>query len=167
MKKNVLLLLMALLSLNFVACSDDDDKEEPITVSGQNFDIDKTFNVTSTDFSATVVVNIEAEKGIQNLLVSIHSPALDENALGVIGLKGEFDLANPGNLEQTLTTLGLIDANNPIKNAKSTKFDVSKFMPLLGGFGKKGPHKFNITIKDAAGNSLTKTLTISYPNLQD
>jgi len=166
MKKILFLLLIALLSTNFTACSDD-DKEEPILVSGQNFDIDKTFNVTNQDNTATVIVNIEASKGIQNLLVSIQSPALTEATLDVIGLKGEFDLANPGKLEQSLTQLGLIDPSSPIKNAKSTKFDVSEFMPLLGGFGLKGPHKFNITIKDTENNSLTKILTINFPNLKN
>ena len=46
MKKNLVFLLMAFLTLNFVACSDDDDND-PVTIEGRGFNIDQTFNVTN------------------------------------------------------------------------------------------------------------------------
>lgn len=168
MKKNLFFCLMFISALGlFSGCSDDDDKDkEPITVTGQNFDIDNTVNITDPS-KAVVVVNIEANSGIQNLIVSIKSPALDDNELGTIGLSGEFDLANPGDLIKTLETLELISPNAPIKEAKSTKFDVSKFMPMLAIFDMKGPHKFHLTIKDSEGNSSKKILSIYFPNLKN
>ena len=48
MKKNLVFLLMAFLTLNFVACSDDDDND-PVTIEGRGFNIDQTFNVTNKD----------------------------------------------------------------------------------------------------------------------
>ena len=41
MKKNLVFLLMAFLTLNFVACSDDDDND-PVTIEGRGFNIDQT-----------------------------------------------------------------------------------------------------------------------------
>ena len=68
MKKNLVFLLMAFLTLNFVACSDDDDND-PVTIEGRGFNIDQTFNVTNKDNTAEVIVNIATEKGIENLIV--------------------------------------------------------------------------------------------------
>ena len=53
MKKNLVFLLMAFLTLNFVACSDDDDND-PVTIEGRGFNIDQTFNVTNKDNTAEV-----------------------------------------------------------------------------------------------------------------
>ena len=70
MKKNLVFLLMAFLTLNFVACSDDDDND-PVTIEGRGFNIDQTFNVTNKDNTAEVIVNIATEKGIENLIAGI------------------------------------------------------------------------------------------------
>ena len=130
MKKNLVFLLMAFLTLNFVACSDDDDND-PVTIEGRGFNIDQTFNVTNKDNTAEVIVNIATEKGIENLIVKIESPK-----------------------------------DKKIKGSTETTFDVSQFMPLLGGFENPGPHKFILTVKDSAGNNLSKTLTVYFPNLK-
>lgn len=169
MKKNLLLLFVAFLAFNFVACSDDDDdKKQTITIAGNGFNIDETFNITSKNNNASVIVNIAAENGISNLLVKIESPALPEAVLNTIGLSGEFDLANPStDLKKALIQIGLLKEDSSIRNSKSTVFDVSQFMPLLGGFDKKGPHKFQLTVKDTAGNELKKTLTVYFPNLKN
>ena len=158
MKKNLVFLLMAFLTLNFVACSDDDDDDnDPVTIEGRGFNIDQTFNVTNKDNTAEVIVNIATEKGIENLIVKIESPVLKE-----------FDLANPASeeLAQTLIGFGLLSKDKKIKGSTETTFDVSQFMPLLGGFENPGPHKFILTVKDSAGNNLSKTLTVYFPNLK-
>ena len=155
---------MAFLTLNFVACSDDDDND-PVTIEGRGFNIDQTFNVTNKDNTAEVIVNIATEKGIENLIVKIESPVLTEDVLNAVNLPKEFDLANPASeeLAQTLIGFGLLSKD---KKIKGSTVDVSQFMPLLGGFENPGPHKFILTVKDSAGNNLSKTLTVYFPNLK-
>ena len=162
MKKNLVFLLMAFLTLNFVACSDDDDND-PVTIEGRGFNIDQTFNVTNKDNTAEVIVNIATEKGIENLIVKIESPVLTEDVLNAVNLPKEFDLANPASeeLAQTFIGFGLLSKDKKIKGSTETTFDVSQFMPLLGGFENPGPHKFIFTVKDSAGNNLSKTLTVN------
>ena len=169
MKKNLVFLLMAFLTLNFVACSDDDDDDnDPVTIEGRGFNIDQTFNVTNKDNTAEVIVNIATEKGIENLIVKIESPVLTEDVLNAVNLPKEFDLANPASeeLAQTLIGFGLLSKDKKIKGSTETTFDVSQFMPLLGGFENPGPHKFILTVKYSAGNNLSKTLTVYFPNLK-
>ena len=147
---------------------DDDDDNDPVTIEGRGFNIDQTFNVTNKDNTAEVIVNIATEKGIENLIVKIESPVLTEDVLNAVNLPKEFDLANPASeeLAQTLIGFGLLSKDKKIKGSTETTFDVSQFMPLLGGFENPGPHKFILTVKDSAGNNLSKTLTVYFPNLK-
>ena len=127
---NLVFLLMAFLTLNFVACSDDDDND-PVTIEGRGFNIDQTFNVTNKDNTAEVIVNIATEKGIENLIVKIESPVMTEDVLNAVNLPKEFDLANPASeeLAQTLIGFGLLSKDKKIKGCTDTTFDVSQFKP--------------------------------------
>ena len=93
---------------------------------------------------------------------------MTEHVLNAVNLPKEFDLANPASeeLAQTLIGFGLLSKDKKIKGSTETTFDVSQFMPLLGGFENPGPHKFILTVKDSAGNNLSKTLTVYFPNLK-
>lgn len=126
------------------------------TIVGEGFDIDKVLLDPTT-----VKVNIKAEAGVKNLYVTIDSEILSEDVLAMVGLAKSFDLANPGEMEQSLRDLGLL-GNSPIKGAGQVPFDVSGFMEILSQLGEPGPHKFHLRVVDMQGNDLSKTLAIKF-----
>lgn len=136
--------------------------------NGSPFDIDQTLTITPADIEAagdngiTLDVLIKAEGKINNLNVEIISPTLDEGLLSSMGLWGEFDIANPTEAtRETLTDLGLIDPNSPIKGKTSHTFSVGSFMGLLAMVGgEKLEHSFKLTVIDVNGGSTTKTLKV-------
>lgn len=126
------------------------------TIVGEGFDIDQVLIDP-----ASVKVNIMAEAGVKNLYVTIDSEALTDEMLAVVGLSKSFDLANPGDKEQSLKELGLI-GSTPVKRATQVPFDVSAFMALLAQLGEPGPHNFHLRVVDMQGNELSKTLSIKF-----
>lgn len=115
-----------------------------------------------------VVVTIEAKEGIENLFVNITT---DNEGFGStiagLGLGGEFDLANPGDLEPILTGsldsgdgIGLLKPGEVIKGQTSYIFDVTEFMALLPLYGKNHC-TFSIRVVDAKGNTQAGDLKVT------
>lgn len=130
------------------------------SVVGEGFDLSQPV----TDLSQTVVVDLMAPEGAAHIWVEIISD--NEDFKGVIGQmlpQNPFDLAEPGEAEESLNTLGL-----PIKDAVIGKdvvvFDVSQFVGLLGDF--PGLHQFKLTVEDVNGDTANAILTIDSRNAQ-
>lgn len=124
------------------------------TIVGRGFNLGSTL----TD-PTTVQVDITAEAGIANLIVTIDSKALTEEVLGAVGLEKSFDLVNPGKNEEALKGLGLL-GDEPIYGKKSLVFDISSFIELLPLLGDPGPHKFHLKVIDQKGKSSSETLSL-------
>jgi len=137
----------------------DDVIEFTKGADNDNFNLEGVNTVKQGDDSfGEVVVNINAEKGVKNLFVTITSG--DEGfsaALADLGLLEPFDLANPGDLEASLGPDGL---NLPIKDAVAGKtvvpFDISGFIPMLSAF--VGEHSFKLRTVDSDNNEKSMTL---------
>lgn len=130
-------------------------ESKAITIAGEDLNIDDPYLVVA---GMKCVININAEKGLAHLKVTINSTTLTDKILDDVGLKSSFDLAEPGELRKGLGDLGF-PVGEGVINQKSLKFDLTQFMPLLGIYGA-GTHKFIITAIDKENNELTKTLTL-------
>ncbi len=131
--------------------------------------LDKTYSfVALSEDVPTVKVDFSVPNGIKKLLVRINSD--NEGFMGtleVFGLGGEFDLANPGDLLgvlsgslETQEGIGLIDANDPIKDKTSYSFDVTSFMSLLGLYGAS-ENTFTITVSDGINSDIQGDLKVN------
>lgn len=136
---------------------DGGDESSKPTIVGKDFDITKPLVLPAG--GTTVVVNISAKHGINNLFVEIDSETLTEDILQEVGLAKSFDLANPGILAEALSSLGFpIGADVVGKN--ELVFDITQFTPLLGIYGA-GTHNFIITVVDQANPANTKKQTLT------
>lgn len=129
------------------------------TIVGEGFNIMDEIEVEK-DETKTIIVNITADNGIQNLKVKIDSETLTSAILNDVGLSSEFDLANPGSakLEEGLRGLGF-PVKDEVVGKKAIVFDITNFTPLLGIYGLAS-HNFIITVVDQAGNTKTATLAL-------
>lgn len=130
------------------------------SVVGEGFDLSQPV----TDLSQKVVVDLMAPEGAAHIWVEIISDNGDfNNVIGQMFPQNPFDLAEPGEAEESLSTLGL-----PIKDAVIGKdvvvFDVSQFVGLLGGF--PGLHQFKLTVEDVNGDTANAILTIDSRSAQ-
>ncbi|MGL5682272.1 MAG: DUF4493 domain-containing protein [Marinifilaceae bacterium] len=139
--------------------------------NGNAFNVDEPVIVLGamSDLGATIMnITLGASNGgIQNLFLTMSST--DEVMQSIFaGLTPEgspWDLANPSTMstdsQDMLTSLGILDANDPIKDKKEYLFSIGGFMSMLtapntGSFD----HTFQITVVDGAGNRVTKNLVI-------
>ncbi|MGL4229685.1 MAG: DUF4493 domain-containing protein [Tannerellaceae bacterium] len=127
------------------------------TIVGKDFDITKPLVLPAG--GTTVVVNITATHGINNLFVEIASETLTEDILQEVGLAKSFDLANPGGLAEALASLGFPIGADVIGKGELV-FDITQFTPLLGIYGA-GTHNFIITVVDQANPANTKKQTLT------
>lgn len=138
--------------------SGGDETKEPI-ITGKGFEIADPHNVEDLE---DVVVNLEAEAGMRNVVVTITSTNKGfENLICSDELFGSntFDLAHPASEEQKAVLEGLdFPIEDEIIGQKNADFAITKFMEPLSGF--VGEHKFKITITDSKGNSTSATLTL-------
>ncbi len=130
------------------------------SVVGEGFDLSQPV----TDLSQKVVVDLMAPEGAAHIWVEIISDNEDfNNVIRQMFPQNPFDLAEPGEAEAQLNTLGL-----PIKDAVIGKdvvvFDVSQFVGLLGGF--PGLHQFKLTVEDVNGDTANAILTIDSRSAQ-
>lgn len=123
-----------------------------ITITGAGFDIDEPQTMT-VEASKTVVLDVAlgATAGMAKVEVKIISPAIQV----ILGAENPFELIAPSQVMTDL--LDGIGLKRPSKGDKTFTFKIGPFMKLMG----KGLHKFDVTITDAAGKSLKKTLTIN------
>lgn len=129
------------------------------TIAGEGFNMMDEIVVKEGEVK-TVIVNIAADNGIQNLRVTIDSETLTPEILKSVGLSSEFDLANPGSadLEAALSGLGF-PVGTAVVGVQNLVFDITQFTPLLGLYGAAS-HNFIITVVDQAGNTKTATLAM-------
>lgn len=136
---------------------DGGDESSKPTIVGKDFDITKPLILPAG--GTTVVVNITAMHGINNLFVEIASETLTEDILQEVGLAKSFDLANPGDLAEALASLGFPIGADVIGKGELV-FDITQFTPLLGIYGA-GTHNFIITVVDQANPANTKKQTLT------
>lgn len=127
------------------------------TVTGDGFNIADGVELIDGE-TKTVIVNIGAENGIQNLKVEIDSNTLTPEELQGVGLSSSFDLADPGELEAVLKGFGFPTSKEVI-GAQDLVFNLTQFTGLLGMLGS-GTHNFILTVIDLAGSTKTVTLTM-------
>lgn len=142
---------------------------------GQPFDLNQVIEVDRSDDKRVneldVLITSSAAGGIEKLLLTIESDVLQPLLVGLLGINGQIDLANPpavdvdgnpkwvGMFQDDL--IGLIDVDVPIRGKASHMFSVGKLMALLGTVDVTGgvEHKFHLSIVDASGTT-DKTLTV-------
>lgn len=126
--------------------------EDLPTITSETLDLEGVNQVTE-DIQA--VVNIKAPNGIAHLWVTIISDGLTADVLQEVGLTDKFDLAYPGEYEESLQGLGFPTGENVIGQTDLI-FDISDFVPLLPLF--PGKHNFVLDVEDAKGNKVSVTL---------
>lgn len=136
--------------------------------SNAPFDIDQTVNYeVGVQTVLDILIESQAEGGIQNLYLSISSDTLDAILSGLFGITGEIDLANPTGEEGWYSTfsddmIGIIDPDVPIAGKSAHTFSVGPLMELLGGLtgSEVTEHEFCLRVVDANGEE-SKTLYLS------
>lgn len=126
--------------------------------------------------SASAIVNITAEKGITNFVVSIAtSSAVFESIFSSV-IPFEFDLAYPDkkvvngvvvgdygdgeykDVTKTYTGFGF-PVGADVKGATHLEFNITEFLEPLSSFN--GSHRFTLIVTDSTGNKSKKTLTLT------
>lgn len=133
------------------------DPEEPetptetIAIVGSGFNIDDTqsFSIEGAK-NAVLDIALGATSGMEKVVVKIISPELEN----ILKDENPFDLISPSAAMKTI--LDGIGLQRPSKGEKTFSFKIGPFMQLLG----VGEHKFQVTVTDAKGKSLTKTLSV-------
>ena len=126
-------------------------------ITSDNIDLNGTNSNTKFNASTPASINVEAASGIKNFVVEISSDAAGfMAAIKDLGL-ANFDLCNPGSVENSLASLQL-PYGDQVKNQTSMVFDITTFMPMLNAF--EGNHNFKITVTDNAGASTEVTIRI-------
>lgn len=153
--------------------SDDSGDTEVVlpTIEGATFDIDQAITITDDEAgTVAVVANITAKNGgIANLYVTIDSPDIGDMLIeNLFDGSSTFDLANlesGSSTENTLLSVGFIDATTVIKGLEVYNVDISGFMSLLtaGGYGSQ-THKFHLRVVDSKGGEASQTVTIVRTN---
>lgn len=149
---------------------DPDDPDNPNPPVDPSDDPEKFIQVTSEDVSFegtnpvvngnSYVVNIHSDKGVKSLVVNIASTS--EAFIKSVGelMPTTFDLANPDtdeypDLGSALASIGL-KVKGDVLDQTDVPFDITGLVPLLAGF--PGTHTFSITVTDAAGNKVSKSI---------
>ena len=137
------------------------DPDYTLTITSETFNID----VPNTASAGTYLVQINSSDGIAHLYVDIttDSESFRSSAGEMVPLS--FDLAypenTPGDYNGFTATEALANLQFPMQDAvigaHSLDFDITSFVPLLGAFS--GTHNFKLTVVDANGHQLSKTLT--------
>lgn len=124
------------------------------SIEGVGFDIRQELVNPSV-----VQINLKAPEGMAHINVTITSsdPSF-EGAVNEIFGSNTFDLAEPGDLSETLKGFGFPVGDEIKGNRDVVLFDVTKFMEPLALF--KGNHQFKIEVVDQYGDSALETLKI-------
>ena len=145
------------------SCGGNDEPYVPSApaIVMQGGDIDAVHEITGDP--VTVKVDVTAEAGIKTFSIDIESPLLTDELLGGLGLAASMELTAPAGAEmaEALADLGF-PVGADVAGAVSVSFDISQFVPLIkalyNGHEKDSNHNFVLTVTDAAGQSVRKTL---------
>ena len=112
-----------------------------------------------------VIVKLEAPETIAHVNIKIEagSPTFAEAIAAMFGEAGAFDLAEPGEFEETLKNVLKFPVKDEVIGKKTLDFVITQFTPMLKLFPGKQPHKFHITLIDKKGQSESATLTFNVP----
>lgn len=143
----------------------DETEQNKPTIEGSNFngakfDIEKDVLEVpiSIKDSMELQVTLFAPNKIAHVYVTIDSETLTSDVLDGVGLAANFDLAEPGNLEEGLSGLGFPTGSKVIGQDELI-FDITQFTSLLGIYGAAN-HNFIIRVVDQKGLEVTQTLKI-------
>lgn len=141
----------------------DDPTDDVIKFSSPTLNLEEgaVNDPNSAELAESSIVYIEAEEGVAHLWVHISSDSEDFKASAGSMVPFDFDLADPiVNGVDWSDGLGANGLQFPIKDEvigqKNLKFDITQFVPLLGGF--PGEHKFTIEVTDSKGTKKSITL---------
>lgn len=170
MKRNLLFLLMAFMTLSFGACNDDtkenDDNQNgngTITIEwATNADFD-TLEITS-DMAGKAVIEIKAEAGIKSLQLNINSPVLTDEILALAGLSTSVDLATVELTAEQAAIVSGLPYGDAVLNQTEVTFDVSNLVPMILLYQEQaiGNHVFSIIVTDNNGKSESCDLVFRY-----
>ncbi len=132
--------------------------------------IDEPLEIKATEAGEVpVVVDIAASKGIENFMVEIVSSSeAFMGGLAAMGITGEFDLANPGDLSVVLSgpAVGLPNGE-AVKGETELEFDITAFIPKIFAVRAMGREfgnctvAFNMTVTDTDGASDEATINLN------
>lgn len=128
------------------------------TVAGRGFNIAEAQIVPSSG-ELVCVVDITASNRLAHLYVTIESEVLSEDELAGVGLKKNFDLAYPEELEEALGGGLGFPVGEQVIGQKTLEFNITKFVPLLAMLGS-GTHKFIIKAVDQKNVAVEEALTL-------
>ena len=169
MKRNLLFLLMAFMTLSFGACNDDtkenDDNQNgngTITIEwATNADFD-TIAIES-NMAGKAVIEIKAEAGIKSLQLNINSPALTDDVLALVGLSTSVDLATVELTAEQAAIVAGLPFGDAVKDQTAVMFDVSNLVPMILALpNNAGDHVFSIVVTDNNNKTAEKDLVFNY-----
>lgn len=152
-----------------------DNTIEITAVEPLSFDKDNSVEALIKE-KASAIVNITAEKGITNFVVSIETSSSVFESIFSAVIPFEFDLAYPdkkvkngevvGEYEEgeyenvTATYEGFgFPVGADVKGATHLEFNITDFLDPLSSFN--GTHRFTLIVTDSTGNKSKKTLTLT------
>ena len=169
MKRNLLFLLMAFMTLSFGACNDDtkenDDNQNgngTITIEwATNPDFDTV--AIESNMAGKAVIEIKAEAGIKSLQLNINSPALTDVVLALVGLSTSVDLATVELNETQAAIVSGLPYGDAVKGQTKVTFDVSNLVPMILALpNNAGDHVFSIVVTDNNNKTAEKDLVFNY-----
>ena len=129
------------------------------TVPPVSFDkVNEISEIVENGYDVKLTIKTDAAGGITKFTVKIQSNTLSEQVLTEVGLSSNLDLVNPGSAEEMLRGLPL-PVKEQVLGQKEVVFDVTPFMEILQGVAQEpDTHSFTLTVEDADGNTLVKTI---------
>ncbi|MDE6179211.1 MAG: hypothetical protein K2F86_08595, partial [Duncaniella sp.] len=102
----------------------------------------------------TYSIKIKSENPMTHLKVKIKSDYLTDDFLQSVGLKTEFDLAEPGELGATLSDPEGFNfpVGDKVVGKTEVDFNLTPFIPLLNLSYATMVHTFELTVEDNQGN---------------
>lgn len=170
MKRNLLFLLMAFITLSFVAC-DDETKENDDNQNGNgtitiewatNPDFDTV--AIESNMAGKAVIEIKAEAGIKSLQLNINSPVLTDEILALAGLSTSVDLATVELTAEQAAIVSGLPYGDAVLNQTEVTFDVSNLVPMILLYQEQaiGNHVFSIIVTDNNNKTAEKDLVFNY-----
>lgn len=104
-------------------------------------------------------IHIAAPAGIRSFIVRIVSEkVLTPEVLESVGLRSEFDLTQPADLQEMLEMLGF-PTGDAVADRTEVSFDITQFMGLIPLLGN-GDSDFVLTVTDNEGQTATEAVMV-------